>query len=284
MKILICGANGMLGSELEKRLKKSHEVLGLGKRELDICNKAMIKSAFNGFKPEVVINCSAMTNVDLCESERELAWKVNAWGCRNLAIVSEKLGCRLISFSTDYVFNGKKDRPYHEFDVADGGETIYGQTKFAGEQLIAQNCKNYLIARVSWLYGENGKNFVDTMLSLAKNKLSEIKVVNDQIGNPTSTNSVAVAVEGLLDRPDYRGIVHLTSEGEASWYAFAKEIFKMKGITQKVIPCTSLEFPRPAKRPSNSRLEKRVLELLDLPPMPEWRLELSNYLTSKEKS
>lgn len=278
MKIWIAGASGMLGSEFTSKLS-SHELLPTDHNDVDISNEKAVLSFCKQNKPDVVINSAAFTNVDACESEKDLAWKVNAWGCRNLALASHSEGSRLVSISTDYVFEGDSPRPYHEFDIANGGQTIYGQTKFAGEQFIRQLCPNHLIVRVAWLYGNNGKNFVNTMLSLAEKNLSEIKVVNDQIGNPTSTAAVASLIDNLLNT-DYNGIVHGTCEGSATWYDFAKAIFELSGTPQVVVPCTSKEFVRPAPRPRNSRLEKRVIQMLGLPPMPEWKAELAKYLNT----
>ena len=177
-------------------------------------------------------------------------------------------------FNRDYVFDGKLNRPYSEYDVPFGPLSVYGQSKLLGEQNIQNSCDNWVIVRVSWLYGEGGKNFVSTMLKAARSGLPEIKVVNDQIGNPTSTVSAAAAIERLLET-DFRGIVHATCEGEASWFDFAQEIFRAAGINQKVVPCTTEEYPRPAPRPRNSRLENQVLRELQLPPMLDWRKELS---------
>ena len=276
MKIWITGASGMLGTELASKLS-SHDLLLTGRSDLDISNENAVLNFCKQNKPDTVINSAAFTNVDACETEKDLAWMVNAWGCRNLALACSRVGSRLISISTDYVFEGDSSRPYHEFDVANGGKTVYGQTKFAGEQFIRQLCPNHLIVRIAWLYGSNGKNFVDTMLSLAEKNLSEIKVVNDQIGNPTSTSAVTYLIKDLL-RTDYKGVVHGTCEGSATWYDFAKTIFELSGLHQKVVPCTSKEFVRPAPRPSNSRLEKRVIQMLGLAPMPEWKEELAKYL------
>lgn len=268
----------MLGSELTSKLS-SHELLPTDHSDVDISNEKAVLSFCKQNKPDVVINSAAFTNVDACETEKDLAWMVNAWGCRNLALASKSVGARLVSISTDYVFEGDSPRPYHEFDIANGGQTIYGQTKFAGELFIRQLCPDHLIVRVAWLYGNNGKNFVNTMLSLAEKNLSEIKVVNDQIGNPTSTSAVADLIGGLLNT-DFRGIVHGTCEGSATWYDFAKAIFELSGTPQEVVPCTSKEFVRPAPRPRNSRLEKRVIKMLGLPPMPEWKAELGRYLNA----
>lgn len=266
----------MLGTELSSRLA-SHDLLLTNHSDVDISSEKAVLDFCKQNKPDVVINSAAFTNVDACETEKDLAWLVNAWGCRNLALACNILGTRLVSISTDYVFEGDSSRPYHEFDVANGGQTVYGQTKFAGEQFIRQLCSNHLIVRVAWLYGRNGKNFVDTMLSLAEKKMSEISVVNDQIGNPTSTAAVANLINDLLDT-DYKGIVHGTCEGSATWYDFAKAIFELSGLPQKVVPCTSKEFMRPAPRPRNSRLEKRVIQMLELSPMPDWKDELAKYL------
>lgn len=266
----------MLGTELASKLS-SHDLLLTGRSDLDISNENAVLNFCKQNKSDTVINSAAFTNVDACETEKDLAWMVNAWGCRNLALACNTVEARLVSISTDYVFEGDSSRPYHEFDVPTGGQTVYGQTKFAGEQFIRQLCPNHLIVRVAWLYGNNGKNFVNTMLSLAEKNLSEIKVVSDQIGNPTSTAAVAKLINDLLST-DYRGIVHGTCEDHASWYDFAKAIFELSGIHQKVVPCTSKEFVRPAPRPSNSRLEKRVIQMLGLQPMPDWKKELAKYL------
>ena len=183
----------MLGTELASKLS-SHDLLLTGRSDLDISNENAVLNFCKQNKPDTVINSAAFTSVDACETEKDLAWMVNAWGCRNLALACSTVRSRLISISTDYVFEGDSSRPYHEFDVANGGKTVYGQTKFAGEQFIRQLCPNHLIVRIAWLYGSNGKNFVDTMLSLAEKNLSEIKVVNDQIGNPTSTSAVTYLI------------------------------------------------------------------------------------------
>lgn len=219
----------MLGTELASKLS-SHDLLLTGRSDLDISNENAVLNFCKQNKPDTVINSAAFTNVDACETEKDLAWMVNAWGCRNLALACSTVGSRLISISTDYVFEGDSSRPYHEFDVANGGKTVYGQTKFAGEQFIRQLCPNHLIVRIAWLYGSNGKNFVDTMLSLAEKNLSEIKIVNDQIGNPTSTSAVTYLIKDLL-RTDYKGVVHGTCEGSATWYDFAKTIFELVWIT-----------------------------------------------------
>ncbi len=272
MKILITGATGLLGRELVKKFSQ-HSLLLPSSNELNVTNAAQVFRFCRENKPDVIIHSAAYTNVDDCEVNPELAFAVNAEGSKNIARAAEQSGARLVGISSDYVFDGKLDRPYNEYDAPFGPLSVYGQSKLLGEQNIQNSCNNWLIVRISWLYGEGGKNFVSTMLKAARSGLPELKVVNDQIGNPTSTAAAAVAIERLLET-DFRGVVHATCEGEASWFDFAQEIFRAADINQKVVPCSTEEYPRPAPRPRNSRLENRVLRELQLPPMPDWRKEL----------
>ena len=219
-----------------------------------------------------------MTAVDKCETEVDLAYKLNAFGSANVAAACFRNNIRLIAISTDYVFDGNLDRPYNEFDTATGGRTVYGKSKFAGEEAIRRHCPDHVICRISWLYGEGGPSFVHTMLALADGSRKELKVVSDQIGNPTSTTAVARQLKNILVNRELAGTFHLTCEGEASWADFAKEIFRLKGLDQKVVPCRTEDFPRPAPRPANSRLDKMMLRLAGLPPMPPWQEALKEFL------
>ena len=278
MKILITGGRGMLGRTLNKILDK-HEIIIADLPEADIT----LKDSFENFVlkniPDCIIHCAAMTQVDNCESQKDLAYKLNVIGSANVASVCQKHNIRLLAISTDYVFNGSLDRPYNEFDIPDGGNTIYGQTKYQGEEEIRKICSNYLILRISWLYGFGGPSFVHTMLNLAKAGKDNLKVVNDQIGNPTSAIAVARYIAILLEKTELTGTMHLTCEGEATWYEFAKEIFKLSNYNINVIPCSTNEYPRPAPRPKNSRLEKKQLALNNLPPMPHWQEALKEFLS-----
>ena len=269
----------MLGRTLQRKLA-GFTLIPTDLPEGDITDETKFDALMAKEKPDAVIHCAAMTAVDNCESNQDLAFKLNALGSANVAAACSRHHARLIAISTDYVFDGASPRPYHEFDLPTGGATVYGQSKFAGEELIRHCCPNHVICRISWLYGPGGPSFVHAMLKLADGSRPELKVVDDQRGNPTSTLAVADALRGILERPLLAGTFHLTCEGEASWYDFAREIFRQRGIDQKVTPCTTAEFPRPAPRPANSRLEKRMLRLCGLPPMPEWREALAEFLKS----
>ena len=249
--------------------------------EMDITDPAAVDAALQQFQPDAVVHCAAMTAVDLCESQQDMAYRINVSGSEIVAQACHRRGIRLIAISTDYVFDGDSPRPYHEYDPATGGATVYGKTKFAGEEAVRRHCPDHLIARISWLYGAGGPSFVHTMLNLADGSRPTLKVVSDQIGNPTSTTAVARKLRTLLQVPGLSGTWHLTCEGECSWFDFAREIFRLSGKNQTVIPCTTAEFPRPAPRPLNSRLEKRRLREAGFPPMPHWKDALSEFISSE---
>jgi len=279
MKVLITGAKGMLGRTLMEELK-GFELIPTD-LEVDITEAQQVDAAMALHRPECVIHCAAMTAVDTCETQKDLAFRINAWGSEQVARACATYNARLIAISTDYVFPGDADKPYSETDFVNGGKTVYGQSKFAGEKAVRKYALDPIVARVAWLYGKGGPSFVHAMLSLAQRKLPELKVVHDQHGNPTSTLAVARHLQMLLEHPELKGTFHLTCEGEATWYDFACEIFRLRGIAQQVVPCTTAEFPRPAPRPTNSRLEKRALRLAGLPPMPHWKDALAEFLSQE---
>ncbi len=281
MKILITGGNGMLGRTLQ-RILADHVLVIADLPQWDITRPAEFQAKLAEARPDAVIHCAAMTAVDKCESETDLAYRLNAVGSLNVAIACHRLGIRLVAISTDYVFGGELDRPYHEFDAAGGAHTVYGQTKFAGEEAIRTHCPDHVICRISWLYGPGGPSFVHSMLKLADGTRPVLKVVDDQHGNPTSTIAVARHLRLLLDHPELAGTFHLTCEGEATWCDFAREIFRLANVHQDIQPCTTAEFPRPAPRPANSRLEKRMLRLHGLPPMPDWHDALAEFMKAFE--
>ena len=281
MKVLLTGGKGMLGRTLVRELGGDFEVVPTDLPEADITDENAIDAVIAQASPDAVIHCAAMTAVDKCETERDLAFRLNACGTANVAAACRRHGVRLVAISTDYVFEGDADRPYTEFDRPTGGRTVYGQSKFAGEEAVRSLCPNHVIARISWLYGAGGPSFVHAMMNLADGTRPVLKVVADQHGNPTSTVAVARALGNILKRPNLCGTFHLTCEGEATWAEFAEEIFRLAGRAQKVQPCTTDEFPRPAPRPKNSRLEKMALRIAGLPPMPHWKDALAEFMVAE---
>lgn len=276
MKVLLTGGKGMLGRTLCREFS-DFEVIPTDLPEGDITDPEVFDALLKKAAPDAVIHCAAMTAVDKCESEIDLAYRLNAYGTANVASACNRNGIRLIAISTDYVFDGDSGRPYHEFDHATGGNTIYGKSKFAGEEAVRKLCPDHVICRISWLYGPGGPSFVHAMVKLADGSRPELKVVNDQHGNPTSTFAVARALRNILNNRYLTGTFHMTCEGEATWAEFAAEIFRLMKIDQKIIPCRTDEFPRPAPRPANSRLDKMMLRLSGLPPMPHWKEALKEF-------
>ena len=277
MKLLITGGKGMLGRTLQREFRECDLTIA-DLPEADITDPAGFDAFLAQAAPDAVIHCAAMTAVDKCETEVDLAYKLNAFGSANVAAACHRHGVRLIAISTDYVFEGSSDRPYTEFDEPSGGNTVYGKSKFAGEEAIRSHAPDHVICRISWLYGPGGPSFVHTMMKLADGTRPELKVVADQHGNPTSTLAVARQLRHILQRRELVGTFHMTCEGEATWAEFAAEIFRLAGKDQKIVPCTTEEFPRPAPRPKNSRLEKMMFRLAGLPPMPDWHEALAEFM------
>lgn len=277
MKILITGANGQLGLELQVQLGQEpnkYKVIPTDYEGLDITNLNQVKAELLLDKPDVVINCAAHTAVDKCEEDIENAYKINAIGPKNLAIACDMIGAKLVQVSTDYVFSGEVPGARREDDVT-GPQSIYGTSKLLGEEYVKTFCKKHFIVRTAWLYGE-GNNFVRTMLKLAETN-KEVNVVGDQFGCPTSTVDLAKAIIDLM-QTEYYGTFHGTCEGECSWYDFACKIFELKGIDIKVNKVTSEEFVRPAKRPKYSVLDNFMLKLYDMNSFRHWEEALKEYL------
>ena len=294
MKIVITGSKGQLGTQLQKILKdgyseiggipealKGCEVIPIDIDELDIADKKAVSDFIGKHKPDAVINCAAMTNVDGCETQIEVAMKANAIGPRNLAIACKENGAKLLHISTDYVFGGTGTVPYREWDICNP-QSVYGASKYLGEQYVREFCDKYFIVRTSWLYGYIGKNFVKTMVRLGKTHDS-IKVVNDQRGNPTNAEDLAHHLLKLAVCEEY-GVYHCTGEGECTWYDFACEIMKEFGIDCKVNPCTSEEFPSPTKRPEFSSLDNMMLKCTVGNEMRNWKEALKVYAKNIDES
>lgn len=278
--VMLTGGYGMLGRTLCRELDEFN-VIPTDLPDTDILREDRLLRQMALIRPHAVIHCAAMTAVDKCETAPDAAYRLNALGSANVATVCRRLGVRLVALSTDYVFSGTGERPYHEFDLPDGGINVYGQSKWAGEQAVRVHCPDHVIARISWLYGPGGPSFVHTMLRLARQGRDVIRVVDDQRGNPTSTSAVAAALRHILHRSGLVGTFHLTCEGETTWYGFAREIFRLAGLPQRVEPCTSAEYVTPARRPANSCLEKRMLRLCGLPPMPDWQESLALFMRTQ---
>ncbi|WP_235282585.1 dTDP-4-dehydrorhamnose reductase [Methanosarcina mazei] len=262
IKTLIIGASGMLGSDL---CKVFPDAVKLTHHDLDITDREQVIESILKIKPDVVINAAAYTNVDGCEDNKELAFQVNGYGPGYIAEACARAGAKLVHFSTDYVFDGSK-KEYVESDIPDP-INVYGDSKLLGEKKIIENMDDYRIVRISWLFGMHGKNFVETMLKLS-GEMDTVKVVNDQFGKPTYTMDLASKVKEIIELDP--GIYHITNDGICSWYEFASSII------DNVIPCTSEEFPRKAKRPKYS-----VLVNTKTGPMRHWKEALKDYLQER---
>ena len=283
MKVVITGGKGMLGRTLQRALAE-HEIVVADLPEWDITDGDAFMEKTLAAGPDVVIHCAAMTKVDDCETNRELAFRLNEEGSRNVALAAKAAGARLIAISTDYVFSGDPPREpwaWGETDIP-RPQTVYGASKFAGEQMVQMILPEAAIVRIAWLYGAGGPSFVHTMAKLGAQGGAPLKVVNDQRGNPTSTDVVADVIRFLISRPDVSGIVHGTCEGSCTWYELTVELFRLLGCSREVVPCTTEEFPRPAPRPRNSALRKSVLNLLGY-RTPDWRSALADFVGKEFK-
>ena len=290
MKILVTGSNGQLGRALQKVLPKNNSIFAT-KKDLNITDKKQVAQQIKGVRPNYVIHTAAYTDVDGCEQNKELAYKINVLGTKNIAEVCQKTNIALIYISTDFVFVGKKKTAYLETDKPNP-LSVYGKTKLEGEEVVKKLPK-YFIVRTAWLFGD-GHNFVKTILNLAP-KQNEIKVVSDQIGPPTYALDLAKAIYKLINELKIKnyesGIFHITNDGETSWANFAKEIVKQKkdvsrqsrGVKTKIIPISAKVWqkikPESAPRPKYSVLSNEKIQKLDIKMRP-WQEGLSDYLRS----
>ena len=291
MKILITGASGQLGTEIQRQLKnggsalgpvpdrlKNATVISTDVNELDITDRDATIAFVRRHQPDTIISCAAFTNVDGCETNPEAAFKVNALGASNLAQAAERINARLIHVSTDYVFRGEGDKPLDESERVDP-KSVYGKTKARGEEYVKNFCHRYFIVRTAWLYGYAGKNFVKTIVNAGK-KFGKLEVVSDQLGNPTNAEDLAHHILQLAVSHDY-GVYHCTGEGVCSWYEFASEIIRLSGVDATVAPCTSAEYsakhPAAADRPAWSALENRMLACTVGNHMRDWKVALADF-------
>ncbi len=272
MRIVIVGANGQLGRDSLEVLGKEHTVWASDAAEVDITDQSQVQALFQRHQPEVVINCAAFTAVDACESNVEACMAVNARGPELLALSCREHGSRLIQVSTDYVFDGSRPvpQPYLEGDSASPA-SMYGKSKLAGEEAVQAVLDNHLIIRTAWLYGIGNKNFLKTMLRLALSGPNRtIKVVNDQHGSLTWSWRLALQIERLLST-DLTGILHATDEGHSTWYEGARYFLDCMQVPYSMVPCTTAEYPTPAKRPANSILENSRLKEAGCNLMIDWK-------------
>ncbi len=295
MQVFVTGVSGQLGRDVMLELKKrgikavGSDRSGDGKGEfdvvaLDITDRDNVEKTLTKLHPDAIVHCAAWTNVDGAEDEnmKPVVKKVNVDGTQNLANMAKKLGSKMIYISTDYVFNGQGERPWQPDDKDYAPLNYYGETKLGGELAVSGTIDNYFIVRIAWVFGQNGKNFVDTMLRVGKEH-PEVRVVNDQIGTPTYCPDLARLLVDMLETEKY-GYYHATNEGGyISWADFTKEIFKQAGINSKVIPVTTEEYGLSiAARPKNSRLDKSKLIENGFTPLPTWQDALRRYLESHD--
>jgi len=292
MRILLIGKNGQIGWELQKELAGLGELTATGKKELDLCESARIRQTVREVRPDLIINAAAYTAVDKAEKEPDLAMAVNGTAPGILAEEAKKIGSAMIHYSTDYVFDGNKATGAYREEDTPNPQSVYGQTKLAGEQAIVRQGIPHLILRTSWIYGSRGKNFMLTILKLAKER-EEIRIVHDQMGAPTWCGAVANATQRIVlslvdpaEKPiseninKVRGLYHLSCKGETSWYEFAKAILGRSKEAQpaRMIPIPSSEYPTSARRPARSVLSNAKIARVLGVEMPLWEEALEQCL------
>ena len=288
-KIIVTGCNGQLGRAINALYKNNSEIELVNTdvaafasdtvRALDITDINAVTALFEEVRPYAVINCAAYTAVDACETNQDIAFKVNVIGPRNLAIAADAVGAKTVHISTDYVFDGTKLTPYVESDPV-CPQSVYGATKAEAEKYVSMMTNRFFILRTAWLYGD-GKNFVKTMLRLSQDH-DVVSVVNDQFGSPTSAEELAKAIDSLLFTDNY-GIYHATCEGSCNWAEFAAEIFRLAGKSTKVEGITTAQYNAPANRPAHSVLENRMLKAVGGYMFCDWHDAIKKYIDEIEK-
>ncbi|PIP38335.1 MAG: dTDP-4-dehydrorhamnose reductase [Desulfobacterales bacterium CG23_combo_of_CG06-09_8_20_14_all_51_8] len=279
MNILITGANGQLGKDCTQMLGDVHATTCVDIEELDITHKDQVLSFIRKIRPDLIINCAAFTQVDLCETQKDLAWAVNVTGAENLALAADACGARLVHISTDYVFDGKKQFPdaYSETDTPNP-LSYYGITKREGELAIMRATDNHLILRTAWLYGFYGANFIKTIVKKALAAPdTPLKIVNDQFGSPTWSMILARQIAALVQTPA-RGLYHASAEGACTWFEFARYFLEKLQVPHQIIPCTTRDYPTPAVRPGCSILENQRLKAENCNQMGRWQTDLDEFL------
>jgi dTDP-4-dehydrorhamnose reductase len=282
MKIFVTGVKGQLGHDVVNELtKRGIESVGVDIEEMDITDPVSVDKVIKDAAPDAVIHCAAYTAVDAAEENEGLCRKVNAEGPQNIANVCKELDIKMVQISTDYVFGGEGTHFWRPEDACEP-QSVYGRTKYDGELAVRNTLEKYFIVRIAWVFGINGKNFVKTMLNLAKTH-DTIRVVNDQFGSPTYTYDLARLLVDMVLTDKY-GIYHATNEGTCSWYEFACAIFKEAGVNVNVLPVTTAEYGAKAKRPANSRMDKEKLVESGFHRLPTWQDALSRYVKALRES
>ena len=299
MKFLVTGVGGQLGHDVMNELaKRGHEGIGsdlaasycgiavdsavtkMPYIAMDITDEESVEKTINGIRPDAIIHCAAWTAVDLAEDEDKIdkVRAINAGGTRNIALAANEIDAKMLYLSTDYVFDGKGDKPWQPDDKNYQPLNVYGKTKLEGELAVAELLQKYFIVRIAWVFGLNGKNFIKTMINAGK-KYPEVRVVNDQIGTPTYTYDLARLLVDMCESDKY-GYYHATNEGGyISWYDFCVEFYKQYGLDTKVIPVSTAEYGlSKAARPFNSRLDKSKLVENGFKPLPDWKDAVKRYL------
>jgi len=295
--ILLTGINGQVGYELQSSLATLGKVHALDRSQLDLTNPDQIRSVVRSIKPDLIVNPAAYTAVDKAETEAELAYAINATAPQIMAEEASKLGAFMLHYSTDYVYDGSKLSPYVESDSINP-LSVYGKSKLAGEEAIRASGVSHIILRTSWVYGARGKNFLKTMIRLATER-DQLKVVADQVGAPTTSNAIAAATRQLLQnyKTDNDGVYHFTCTGSTSWHGFAQAILEefdllasekgwppLKVHASDIIPITTADYPTPAARPANSRLDCSLLKQKLGVALPDWRVALRQVIQELEVS
>ncbi|ULJ60966.1 dTDP-4-dehydrorhamnose reductase [Wielerella bovis] len=290
IKYLITGANGQVGSQLVAQLQSKAEILATDRDTLDITDKQAVFQAAQTFRPHFIINAAAHTAVDKAESERDLAHAINCTGAENLALAAQNVGATILHISTDYVFDGKGETPYRETDPV-APQSVYGETKLAGEIAVQAACERHIILRTAWVFNEQGGNFVKTMLRLGASRDS-LSVVADQFGSPTYAGDIAAALISICEqihagKTNAYGVYHFSGSPYVSWHGFAAEIFA-QAVAQGVLPkapvlnaITTVDYPTPASRPANSRLDCGKIQAVFGIETSDWRkvlLDLKDYV------
>jgi dTDP-4-dehydrorhamnose reductase len=280
MRFLVTGAGGQVGAEVVEIVDamSHHAVVGLDHRALDTGDRDAVEQTFGAVLPDVVVNCAAWTDVDGCEGDPERAFRDNALAVRNVAVAASRVGAHVVHVSTDYVFDGAKTEPYHEWDAL-GPRSVYGHSKAGGEQELQSHATSWSLVRTAWVFGRRGRNFVDAILARARAG-EPLRVVDDQRGSPTYAPDLAEALVGLAVGRS-QGIFHVTNQGSCTWHTFAEEIVAASGLASRPIErITSADLARPAPRPANSVLDNVALRLSGRPLLRDYRGALAARLAS----